>query len=106
MLELGERAEALHEEIGAYLATQPIDRVYLYGPLGAAVESGARRAGLGPDKVSRFASHAEIAAALRERLRPGDHLLVKGSRGMRMEEVILLLEADLPEAIRPAGEGT
>src|SRR5262245_25739512 len=102
MLELGERAEALHEEIGAYLATQPVDGVYLYGPLSAAVESGARRAGVPGEKVKHFASHAEIADALRKRLRPGDHLLVKGSRGMKMEEVIRLLEADLPEAIRPA----
>ena len=102
MLELGERAVALHEELGAHLARQPIDRLFLYGPLGEAVERGARRAGMRADAVRRFASHAEIAAALRERLRPDDHLLVKGSRGMRMEDVILLLEADLPEAIRPA----
>ncbi len=102
MLELGARADALHEELGAHLARQPIDLLFLYGPLCEAVERGARRGGLSADAVRRFASHAEIAAALRERLRPGDHLLVKGSRGMRMEDVIRPLEADLPEAIRPA----
>jgi UDP-N-acetylmuramoyl-tripeptide--D-alanyl-D-alanine ligase len=101
MLELGPRAEALHEELGAHLARQPIDRLFLFGPLGAAVERGARRAGLAAASVTRFDSHADIAAALRACLRPGDHLLVKGSRGMRMEEVIRLLEADLPQAIRP-----
>lgn len=101
MLELGERSEALHEELGAHLAGQPIDALYLYGPLGSATERGARRAGLSASAVQRFDTHAAIAAALRARLRPGDHLLVKGSRGMRMEEVIRLLEADLPDAVRP-----
>jgi UDP-N-acetylmuramoyl-tripeptide--D-alanyl-D-alanine ligase len=102
MLELGERAEALHESIGEHLAAQPIDLVLLLGPLGAAVRRGAVRAGMLADAVRHAATHEEIAAELRARLRPGDSLLVKGSRGMGMEAVIRRLEADLPEPIRPA----
>jgi UDP-N-acetylmuramyl pentapeptide synthase len=57
------------------------------------------------DAARHFASHDEMAAFLRARLAPRDHLLVKGSRGMTMEAVIRLLESDLPPAIRPGPGG-
>jgi len=104
MLELGPSSEAMHEELGRDLAARRIDLLIAYGPLSAAIRRGAVAAGLRDDAAHHFASHAEIAAFLRARLSPGDHLLVKGSRGMKMEEVIRLLESDLPAAIRPAAD--
>lgn len=105
MLELGERAEALHETLGAWIAAQPVHLLLLYGPLSAAVRRGALRAGRSADSALHFETREAIAEHLRSRLAPGDHLLVKGSRGMGMERVIRLLEEDLPPAIRPPGEG-
>jgi UDP-N-acetylmuramoyl-tripeptide--D-alanyl-D-alanine ligase len=104
MLELGERSEALHEELGAFIARQPIDLLLVYGPLSSATRRGAIRAGLAPERALHFDAREALAALLRERLRPGDHLLVKGSRGMAMERVTQILENDLPEAIRGGGE--
>ncbi|MFN0151380.1 MAG: UDP-N-acetylmuramoyl-tripeptide--D-alanyl-D-alanine ligase [bacterium] len=105
MLELGERAEALHAELGEFIAQQPIDLLLLYGPLSEATRRGALAAGLPATRAIHFATREALAAALRDRLQPRDHLLVKGSRGMAMEKVIALIESDLPAAIRaPGGE--
>jgi UDP-N-acetylmuramoyl-tripeptide--D-alanyl-D-alanine ligase len=85
MLELGDNAPALHREVGAF-ATKGIDLLFATGPLsvetvnGAATEMG--------DRARHFPDRADLIRALNETLRPGDALLVKGSRGMRMEEIL------------------
>jgi UDP-N-acetylmuramoyl-tripeptide--D-alanyl-D-alanine ligase len=48
----------------------------------------ARTAGLPPDAVVSARDNAEAIQALRRLLSPGDYVLVKGSRGMKMEEVV------------------
>jgi UDP-N-acetylmuramoyl-tripeptide--D-alanyl-D-alanine ligase len=45
-----------------------------------------------PDSVVACATHEEAAEAVRARWRPGDAVLVKGSRGAHMERVVKLLE--------------
>ena len=42
-------------------------------------------------QAQSFATHEALVEALRETVRPGDTLLVKGSRGMKMERVLDLL---------------
>lgn len=103
MLELGPRSEALHSELGAFIAGQPVDLLLLYGPLSEATRRGALAAGMPAERALHFPTREALAALLRERLAPRDHLLVKGSRGMAMEKVIALVEGDLPAAIRGAG---
>ncbi len=93
MLELGPGADALHREVGRLAGELAIDALYLYGAHAAATASGARAGGLPPAAVRTLSAHAPIADALRAWLRPGDWVLVKGSRGQRMEEVVRLLGA-------------
>jgi UDP-N-acetylmuramoyl-tripeptide--D-alanyl-D-alanine ligase len=75
MAELGAQAAAYHDEIGAFVRELGIERVIAVGDLARAY---------GGEWV---ATAAEAAAALREDLRPGDVVLVKGSRSVGLELV-------------------
>jgi UDP-N-acetylmuramoyl-tripeptide--D-alanyl-D-alanine ligase len=86
MLELGESSPAAHEEIGR-LAAQCVERLYLLGDLAESVARGAVAGGLPVASVVCARNHAEILEDLTNSMRPGDCILVKGSRGMRMETV-------------------
>ncbi len=86
MLELGEGAAKAHRELGR-LAASCVDRLYLLGAQAETVAAGAVEGGLAAVGVVVAADHGEILADLRRVLVKGDYLLVKGSRGMRMETV-------------------
>lgn len=99
MLELGAEAGRLHREIGA-AAARRVDFLVLLGGMAAETAAGAREAGLPAGQVRVVASHEAAAAAVRQWLRAGDRVLIKGSRGMRMEKVSAALrEPDAPKAV-------
>ena len=86
MLELGESTAELHREVGR-LAASCIDRLYLLGEMAGQVADGARAEGMAAGSILIAGSHEEILADLLRLAVPGDHILVKGSRGMRMERI-------------------
>jgi UDP-N-acetylmuramyl pentapeptide synthase len=94
MLELGAAAAELHRQLGEAAAQSGVDRLYAYGDLATEIIKGARAAGLAAGHCIE-GSHAEIVADLKNWLRADDCLLVKGSRGMKMETVIAYLEKAL-----------
>jgi len=87
MLELGAQAGRLHREVGVLAGRAGAVRIYAYGEHAEEVISGARDAGM-PKSDLMAATKEEIAAHLIEQLRPGDWVLVKGSRGVAMESVV------------------
>lgn len=91
MFELGEVAEAGHRQVGEE-AARKADVLVAVGDLARWIAAGAASAGLPGDRISWFGTNAEAAAALQKILKPGDTVLVKGSRGMRMEEIVAALE--------------
>lgn len=93
MLELGAAAEAGHEEIGRAVREFGIGRLITVGDLGAVIARAAVAAGLDPALVTTCASNAAAVAAARAWLRQDDTVLVKGSRGMKMEEIVGALKA-------------
>jgi UDP-N-acetylmuramoyl-tripeptide--D-alanyl-D-alanine ligase len=99
MLELGEAAPQLHRDSGAYAAqTRRID--FLIGVRGHALDfiNGAIAGGQ-PDEHTRFFENSDQAAEfLSTFIRPGDLLLVKGSRGVKMEKIVAALRAKFPVA--------
>lgn len=90
MRELGPDGEALHAAIGAHARAQGLAGVFTVGELSAAA---SRAFGEG---AQHFESQEALARALRPRLAAGLRVLVKGSRGSRMERVVAALfdEAD------------
>ncbi|CAM4259911.1 UDP-N-acetylmuramoyl-tripeptide--D-alanyl-D-alanine ligase [Paenibacillus tarimensis] len=91
MLELGPEEQKLHYEIGAMLRPGSVDRLLTYGPLSWHTAEGAKQH-LGEENVRHFEDKAALNAYLREHLATEDLVLVKGSRGMRMEETVQALE--------------
>lgn len=86
MLELGPESEKAHRAIGS-LAASCVERLYLVGNMAGAMAAGAIAGGLPDAAVIVAGSHDEILADLMRTLDRGDFVLVKGSRGMRMEVV-------------------
>jgi UDP-N-acetylmuramoyl-tripeptide--D-alanyl-D-alanine ligase len=87
MLELGPTGPELHYHIGT-LAAERVDWLFTYGALAEEIARGAVEGGLPEEQVLTAKSHDELAAGLLEILQEGDRVLVKGSRGMRMEKII------------------
>jgi len=85
MLELGPEEEAIHARIGRFAAKSGVNAFYSYGVLAGRSASEAGLAGRCQVKAGK--NKERLADEIAKRLRPGDVVLVKGSRGMRMEEV-------------------
>ncbi|MFZ7125962.1 MAG: UDP-N-acetylmuramoyl-tripeptide--D-alanyl-D-alanine ligase [Desulfobacterales bacterium] len=91
MLELGPASAALHRELGERVARSETARLFVTGNLAEAVADGAIAAGMAPERI-RLGEVAELSEALRRILKEGDWVLVKGSRGMRMERIVQNLQ--------------
>jgi len=88
MFELGRHSQREHRQLGAAAAQAKLQQLCLLGQQAGAVRRGALVAGMTPEKIFIGKDHGDIAAHLRARLKAGDWLLVKGSRGMKMEKVL------------------
>ena len=83
MAELGPGAAAYHREIGAAASRAGVDVLLAVGPLAKSYLEGARGV-----PSTRWAPTVDQGlAALRQLLRPGDFVLVKGSRSMGLEAI-------------------
>ncbi len=91
MLELGERSEALHKEIGFMAALSGVSMLYSTGAFAASVASGALEQNMSSRNIM-VGSLNDIYQDLTSRLKPGDWILVKGSRTMGMERIVKKLK--------------
>jgi UDP-N-acetylmuramoyl-tripeptide--D-alanyl-D-alanine ligase len=89
MRELGSYSDEGHRQVGQR-AAQIADVIYVVGEGGQIIGRGAKE--VGHPMVRFFADKDEAAIALRERLRSGDFVLVKASRGMALETVVEVLK--------------
>ena len=87
MLELGQGAPASHLRIGHLIAALRVTRLFAFGQEAAHAARGAQDGGMDPAAVRHTADKARLREAVREYLSEGDVVLVKGSRGMRLDEV-------------------
>jgi len=101
MLELGASSDEDHREVGRMVAALPADELVGFGRASALAVEAARAAGLA--EAHHAPTFEDTVAHLLKRLTPGDVVLVKGSRGMRMERVVDALVARLARSERSAG---
>ena len=95
MLELGHAARDLHREVGL-LAAERADWLFTLGELARDIAAGAAEHGLDNTHIVASTTVEALVSQLRPLLQPGDRVLVKGSRGMRMERVSALLRGSQP----------
>jgi UDP-N-acetylmuramoyl-tripeptide--D-alanyl-D-alanine ligase len=90
MKELGPLSADWHREVGRLVAEMPIAFLVTVGELGHYIAGGARAAGSRLE-VKEAADNAGAAELVREGVAPGDVVLVKGSRVMKMEAIVTAL---------------
>ncbi len=87
MLELGPGAPEAHRELGRFAAREGLGAIFALGELAEEVAEGGRDEGLPEERSRAFADRDELIEALEGFVKPGDLVLLKGSRGMAMEAV-------------------
>ncbi|MEG6616425.1 UDP-N-acetylmuramoyl-tripeptide--D-alanyl-D-alanine ligase [Peptococcaceae bacterium 1198_IL3148] len=90
MFELGAREVRGHYETGA--AAVGVDLLVTVGQLAKNIATGAKESGMAAEKVQWFADNQSATSFLKSSLQPGDIVLIKGSRGMHMEEIVAALQ--------------
>ncbi len=91
MLELGDYEREAHREVGALCASR-VEHLLTVGHRARWIAESAREAGLPPQDITMVETNQEALDWLKTFLREGDVVLIKGSRGMAMEEIVYGLE--------------
>ena len=87
MFELGENEEKFHYDIGTYLATKNIDELAVVGELSQNIVQGVRDSGSNM-KCNTLKDNGEAVLFLMSVMAPGDIVLIKGSNGMKMNQIV------------------
>ena len=93
MMELGTYATSLHHEVGKVAFRKGVQRLFLTGDFAADVCAGALSEGM-PAADIIMGTKEEVLKAIHDWMKPGDWILVKGSRMMKMETIISALSND------------
>ncbi len=91
MLELGNLEAEFHRQAGREVAKNNWNLLITVGPLGRYMAEGALLEGLKRDSIFSFDNSSEAAAKIGELIQKGDLILIKGSRGTRMEKIVKIL---------------
>ncbi|UQD50841.1 UDP-N-acetylmuramoyl-tripeptide--D-alanyl-D-alanine ligase [Bacillus methanolicus] len=91
MLELGPQEEQFHYNVGANLDPEKVDFVFTYGKLGSHIAEGAKTV-LPEKRVFAFFDKNSLINELTKHTNNETLILVKASRGMKLEDVVLALQ--------------
>ena len=94
MLELGKNSAKYHKQVGEYVLSSKADEILCFGENSVHYIEGACDKGFAAENARHFDSREELAAYLKGKLNAGDAVLIKGSRGMKLEEVFNILTAE------------
>jgi UDP-N-acetylmuramoyl-tripeptide--D-alanyl-D-alanine ligase len=88
MLEMGDYTEQAHVELGKKVQNLSIDLLFTVGTQAAVVAESAIRHGFPKEKARVAESPTEVISLLKQVMKAGDWVLIKGSRGMAMERIV------------------
>jgi len=88
MLELGRKEMQFHKDIGAFCFDKGIDVLITVGDLAKYIALGAKKSGMQNNNINCCKTNNETVKLLNILLEKGDVLLFKGSRSMRLEEIV------------------
>lgn len=91
ILELGDSREKIHIEVGEAISYQKISKLFLFGEHAEEIGTGAIKSGFPADQIYINSSTDDpsiTAEQIRKYCEGDEHILVKGSRGVRLERVI------------------
>jgi UDP-N-acetylmuramoyl-tripeptide--D-alanyl-D-alanine ligase len=91
MLELGAQEEQYHRQIGEGLKADKVNMLFTYGQLGLQIAAGAEKE-LGADKVFAYTNKDTLIKELEKHVDDSTIVLVKASRGMKLEEIVTSLQ--------------
>ncbi|MEY8350456.1 UDP-N-acetylmuramoyl-tripeptide--D-alanyl-D-alanine ligase [Bacillus cereus] len=91
MLELGDQEVQFHYEVGKLIDPAKISYVFTYGRLGAQIAEGAK-INFPKERVKVYDNKEELVKELQTVIDEKDVVLVKASRGMKLEEIITMLK--------------
>jgi UDP-N-acetylmuramoyl-tripeptide--D-alanyl-D-alanine ligase len=89
MLELGQFSEEAHARVGEKVASLGVDLLFTLGERAETIAKKARRAGLDEGRVVVSMDYRDLLHSLKKTIKRGDWILVKGSRSMSMEKIVL-----------------
>ncbi|RYD05490.1 hypothetical protein N752_09090 [Desulforamulus aquiferis] len=88
MYELGDFTEQGHKEVGEAAVKAGVEHLITVGDLAKSIAQGGAGAGLAEESIYPCENNSGAIEVLKNVLQNGDTILVKGSRGMRMEEIV------------------
>jgi UDP-N-acetylmuramoyl-tripeptide--D-alanyl-D-alanine ligase len=94
MLELGPYSEEGHREVGRALAKAWFDLVVTAGERSRDIDRGAKEGGMKEEQLFHFSRNTEAGIFVQDRIKEGDLILIKGSQGARMEQIVKELMAE------------
>ena len=100
MLELGAYTEEGHKKVGEQVAKLKINQLIVIGERARNIASAAKNVGMKEYNINHFSSNERAGRFLQERIKQGDIILVKGSRGMKMEEIVEEIRSIKNEELR------
>lgn len=92
MLELGAISDEAHKAVGESVVRYKADVLLTVGEKAKLIAEGAKAAGMAEDKIHSFDTNAEVCMAADDLFKPGDVMLLKASRSMKLEEIADCLE--------------
>lgn len=88
MLELGVQSASLHHEMGKRIPQMDFNILCTVGQESKKIHEGALQMGMSENNAIHFPNRSEMLEFLQGEIRQGDIVLVKGSRGMKLEEIV------------------